>query len=112
MPPDVPAGSDITTEVNQSVTFSGSFIDINPGDTHTIQWDFGDGATATGTLTATHTYTNTDVYTATLTVEDNTGFVISDTLQVQVNAAGTNSHEHGAERVRRLHRTTPRVHAG
>jgi PKD repeat protein len=85
-PPDVQAGPDITTEVNQPVTLSGTFTDINPGDTHTIDWAFGDGATATGTLTPTHTYTNTGVYTATLTVDDNTGFVISDTLQVQVTA--------------------------
>jgi PKD repeat protein len=83
-PPQVDAGINTTGVVNQSVTFSGSFTDINPGDTHTIDWAFGDGATATGTLSPTHTYSSTGVYTATLTVDDNTGFVISDTLQVQI----------------------------
>ncbi|MFP4439931.1 MAG: cellulose binding domain-containing protein [Chloroflexaceae bacterium] len=83
-PPQVDAGINTTGVVNQSVTFSGSFTDINPGDTHTIDWAFGDGATATGTLTPTHTYSSAGVYIATLTVDDNTGFVISDTLQVQI----------------------------
>lgn len=87
-PPDVQAGWDRTTTVNQPVTFTGAFSDINPGDTHTIDWDFGDGATASGTLTPTHTYTSTGVYTVTLTVTDNTGFVVSDTLQVQVTGPG------------------------
>lgn len=84
MPPDVQAGPVITTEVNQSVTFTGSFIDLNPGDTHTVVWSFGDGATVTGTLTPTHTYRSAGVYTATLTVTDSSGFMVSDTVPVYV----------------------------
>ena len=38
-----------------TVLFSGSFTDPGTADTHTIEWDFGDGSpVVTGTLTPTH----------------------------------------------------------
>jgi PKD repeat protein len=88
-PPDVEAGPSMTTVAGQPVTFAGSFSDINPDETHTITWDFGDGQSASGTLTPTHTYALAGAYTATLTVTDNAGFVISDTLTVNVQYAFT-----------------------
>ena len=54
--PAVNAGLDQTVDQGQSVNFSGSFTDPGVQDTHVIAWDFGDGATAGGTLTPSHAY--------------------------------------------------------
>jgi PKD repeat protein len=80
----VEAGSDQTINEGDIASFSGNFTD--PGnDTHTIDWDFGDGTTATGTLTPTHVYADNGEYTVTLTVTDDDGGVGIDTLNVTVN---------------------------
>jgi PKD repeat protein len=87
--PTVVAGLDQTVDEGTSVTFIGSFTD--PGaDTHTYQWDFGDGTTAAGTLTPAHIYADDGVYTVTLTVTDDDGGVGTATLAVTVlNVAPT-----------------------
>lgn len=84
-PPEVQAGPDLSANVGEPVTFAGSFNDVNPGDTHQIAWDFGDGNTAGNTLIPNHIYTTVGVYTVTLTVTDSIGFELADTLQVTVN---------------------------
>lgn len=84
-PPKVEAGEDVSANVDQSITFAGSFTDINPDDTHQITWDFGDRNGARVTLTPNHTYITPGVYTVTLTVIDSLGFKITDTLQVTIN---------------------------
>jgi PKD repeat protein len=77
--PAVDAGEDQTTDEGSTVSFSGTFFD--PGaDTHTIQWDFGDSSTASGTLTPTHVYADNGVYTVTMTVTDDDGGVGTDRL--------------------------------
>jgi PKD repeat protein len=84
--PSVNAGSDQSATEDTPVSFSGSFTD--PGaDTHTFEWNFGDGGTASGTLTPTHVYTTPGNYTVTLTVTDDDGGVGVDTLTVTVGAA-------------------------
>jgi PKD repeat protein len=83
--PAVDAGSDQTVNEGDLVAFSGSFTDPNTGDTHTIEWDFGDGCTTSGTLTPTHTYADDGTYTVTLTITDDLGLSGSDTLSVTVN---------------------------
>lgn len=81
--PIVDAGPDQTVDVGDVVTFSGSFTD--PGvDTHTYEWDFGDGGTNDTTLTPTHVYESVATYTVTLTVTDSDGDVGTDTLTVSV----------------------------
>ncbi|MBS7614820.1 PKD domain-containing protein [Candidatus Bathyarchaeota archaeon] len=81
--PEVEAGADQTVDEATEVSFSGSFID--PGlDTHIILWDFGDGATAAGTLNPTHIYTDNGVYAVTLTVVDDDGDEGKDSLTVTV----------------------------
>jgi PKD repeat protein len=80
-PPDVDAGVDISTVAGTSVQFNGVIQNINP---NTIQWNFGDGSTASGTLTPLHTYVNSGLYTVTLTVTDSAGSTISDTLLATV----------------------------
>jgi ELWxxDGT repeat protein len=83
--PDVMAGlAPITTLVGTATNFSGSFNDLNPTDTHTIHWDFGDGTTANTTLTPAHIYSQTGTYTARLRVTDSTGLVGEDTVQVTI----------------------------
>ncbi len=82
--PSVNAGIYTPTLTNQPLTFAGSFTDPGWLDTHTFLWDFGDGATASGSLTPSHTFLNPGVYTVTLTVTDDDGGVGSDSALVEV----------------------------
>jgi PKD repeat protein len=86
--PVVDAGPDQTVNEGDVVDFTGSFADPDTGETYTISWDFGDGATASGTLTPTHTYLDNRTYTVTLTVTDNGGRAGHDTLTVVANDLG------------------------
>jgi PKD repeat protein len=81
--PTVDAGPDQTATAGEMVNFAGSFTDPGVEDTHTFQWEFGDGAAAI-TLAATHSYQVPGTYTATLTVTDDEGGIGSDSLVVTV----------------------------
>ncbi len=89
VPPQVNAGSDLTSTVGTPMTFNGTFSDPNPNDTHQLTWNFGDGSSAADTLTPVHTYSTAGNFTVTLTVRDSSGFVITDTLQVNIAAPPT-----------------------
>jgi PKD repeat protein len=67
----------------ETVSFSGSFTDPGWLDTHTVEWDFGDGNTATG-LNVTHIYNKQDSYTVTFTVTDDDGGVDIATAEMIV----------------------------
>jgi PKD repeat protein len=82
--PTVNAGADITTTAGKAVIFNGSFNDPGSLDTHTIEWDFGDGSSAGGTLTPAHVYAAAGDYMVTLTVTDKDGGIGTDELTVQV----------------------------
>lgn len=82
--PAVNVGPDRTVVMNTAVTFNGAFTDPGTLDTHIIEWDFGDGDTASGSLSPNHTYTTVGLYTVTLTVTDNDGGTDTDELVVQV----------------------------
>lgn len=83
--PTVEVGANQSANVGDTVTFSGSFVD--PGaDTHTFEWDFGDGETASGTLTPSHVYANDGEYAVTLRVTDKDGAFGEDTLTLNVKA--------------------------
>ncbi|MCP4541931.1 MAG: tandem-95 repeat protein, partial [Chloroflexi bacterium] len=86
--PTVNAGPDQTVDENEQVHFGGSFTDPGSSDTHTIEWDLGDGTTDTGALTPDHTYAESGAYTVTLTITDDDGGVDSDTLLVTVEEVG------------------------
>ena len=84
-PPRVDAGSDRRADEGAAVTFAGALTDRNPGDTHRIVWEFGDGSTAEGSLESSHTYGQDGEYTVTLRVTDSSGLTGSDSLAVTVN---------------------------
>jgi len=82
--PSVDAGADQTADEEATVDFDGSFAD--PGaDVWTIDWDFGDNGSASGSLDPTHVYADDGVYTVTLTVTDDDHGVGTDTLTVTVD---------------------------
>jgi PKD repeat protein len=94
--PIAEAGADEAADEGQLVSFSGSYTDSGQLSVNSDQWvvmalavawDFGDGATASGTLTPTHTYADDGLYTVTLVVTDDLGGVGSDTLLVTVTNA-------------------------
>jgi len=75
----------------QPIFVSGSFTDIDPGDTHTATWNWGDGSTSTGvvdqtthTVTGNHTYAETGVYEVTLIVRDAGNAISQRTYQYVV----------------------------
>jgi len=85
IPPSVNAGTDQNVNEGDIVSFTGSFLDPDESDTHTIEWDFGDGSTATDSLTPTHIYRDDGEYTVTLTVIDSNGGIGTDSLVVTIN---------------------------
>ena len=94
---------------NEVVSFDGAASNDPDGDTLTYQWDFGDGATATG-ATPTHAFTTLGAHTVTLVVND--GLTGSSPVTVTVtitnqaptaNAGGPYSAvRNQASRLRRL----------
>lgn len=77
----------MTAALSQTVTFNGAFTDSDVGDTHTYQWDFGDGSAVATTQTATHTYTAKGTYTATFTVTDSKGATSTGNVTVNITGA-------------------------
>ena len=82
--PEVEAGPDQIVNEGTESNFNGSFTD--PGvDSHTINWNFGDGGSAAGILTPTHTYGDNGLYSVILGVIDDDSGMGSDNLTVTVN---------------------------
>jgi Ca2+-binding RTX toxin-like protein len=78
----------------QTVNFTGSFTDPDTGNTHTVNWDFGDGnsiaahpTTDLNALSVSHAYANTGTFTVTMTITDNAGASDSATFDVTVEAS-------------------------
>lgn len=82
-PPTVTAGSDVITGATPLVVnFTSTPAD--PGGTvASVDWDFGDGGTATGVNVA-HTYLAAGTFDAVVTVTDDLGGTATDTVTVTV----------------------------
>ena len=76
--------SPVVVKVNETIRFVGNYTDAGPLDKHAIEWRFGDGATAKGTLTPTHRYTKPGTYRVELIVRDNYGGVGRDNIHITV----------------------------
>ncbi|MFZ0546578.1 MAG: PKD domain-containing protein [Candidatus Promineifilaceae bacterium] len=84
--PDVGVTADNSfVTLGAPVSFTGAYTDVGTLDTHTVEWDFGDGVTASGTLTQTHTYTATGSYVVTLTITDDDTGIGMATVDVEVS---------------------------
>jgi probable HAF family extracellular repeat protein len=68
--------------IGAPLALSATFVDADAADTHVAQWTWGDGASSgaaltesggTGTVAGNYAYATSGIYTATLTVTDNTG---------------------------------------
>jgi PKD repeat protein len=76
------------------VSASATFTDPGVDDTHTAQWDWGDGSTSAGTVTEaggsgsvgpdSHTYSEPGIYEVTLTVTDKDGDECTKTFKYVV----------------------------
>ena len=80
-----------TYDEGAPVSFIGYYSDPGIDDTHSYEWDFGDGSPhVSGTLNPTYSYGDNGVYTVTLYVTDNDGAVGSGTFLVTImNVAPT-----------------------
>jgi len=90
--PVVVVGPDQTVDEGETVSFRGRFSDPDHGETYTIGWDFGDGATENGIMAPTHTYLDNGTYTATLTVTDSGGRAGESSLTITVDDLAPTAH--------------------
>lgn len=78
------AGNDMMTSVGLPVLFNASASSDKNGTIINYTWDFGDGSNGYG-VTPTHIYTLKSIYIVVLTVKDDHGEYLQDTLNVVVN---------------------------
>lgn len=75
-----------TVTLGQAATFDGSGSADPDGTIASYAWDFGDGATGSGSA-VNHTYAAAGIYQAALTVTDDDGTADTATTEVSVNAS-------------------------
>jgi hypothetical protein len=76
-------------QLGQSIDATATFSDPDPGDTHTVKWTWGDGATievpaAVPSVTTSNTYASPGVYTVTATITDAQGGSDTETYEFVV----------------------------
>lgn len=65
------------------IAFEGIFLDYGT-DTHVIEWDFGDGSNAAGSLEPEHTFSDDGDYQVTLSITDDDGGTGSHSVLVTI----------------------------
>lgn len=80
------ANGPYTGQRGQSISFSSSGSFDPNGTITAYHWNFGDG-TSSNSANPTHAYQTSGLFTATLTVTDNSGLLASATTTVSVNGA-------------------------
>jgi len=65
--------SQLTVNADDEVTFIGSFTDPGSNDTHTYEWNFGDGTLKQGILQESHKYLEPGLFDVILTITDDDG---------------------------------------
>ena len=99
VPPTISAGSSQAVFAGDVAYFSGSFSDPGWLDTHTADWEFGDGPNeagdlteendqpdATGTVSGSHVYYDAGTYEVALTVTDKDGGKGVSNVEITVKA--------------------------
>ena len=85
-----------TGDEGTAITWQANYSDPGTSDTHTVSWDFGDGAASAG-KSSSHTYADEGTYVLTLTVCDNDNDCDSDTMSIVIaNVAPTISSFSGS----------------
>ena len=87
-PPTLSAGADQNVAENDTVRLAATFSDAGSGDTHALVINWGDGTgamaasvdEANGQIVSTHVYSDAGVYTVDLTLSDDDGATVTDTL--------------------------------
>ena len=85
VPPVANAGPDQISFVGKPVVFNGSESFDPDGNVASLEWDFGDGTSASGVVVS-HSYSVDGNYTVTLNVTDNGGATATDTASVEAIA--------------------------
>ncbi|RME21580.1 MAG: PKD domain-containing protein, partial [Deltaproteobacteria bacterium] len=73
-----------SARVDESTDWTVRYSDVETADTHSVTWDWGDGASSTG-ATASHAWTTAGTYTVTVTVTDDDGGSDSASTDIEVN---------------------------
>jgi PKD repeat protein len=85
LPPVAMAGPEVVRFEGTPVTFDGSgSSDPGVNDHLSYEWDFGDGSPVVSDTMVAHVYVDNGVYSATLTVSDDSGAFGSDTVAVNI----------------------------
>ena len=87
VPPTADAGGPYAGLVGDAITFNGGAVDPGTADTHTFDWNFGDGSPIVSGQQTTHTYSAPGDYILTLTVTDDDGGSGVDVSSVSVVTA-------------------------
>lgn len=91
------AGMTGSARANAMLSFSASFTDVDPGDTHKASWNWGDGATDTavlsekngaGSVSGQHVFRKPGIYTVKLSVTDSSGRSTTVPRRVIVSGPG------------------------
>ena len=86
--PAVDIGPDLTRVAGQTIAFEANIRDPGTADTHSVDWNFGDGSPLQIGRKTEHTFTRAGSYTVTATATDDDGGSGQAAIQIKVTGAG------------------------